>query len=109
WRPPLKESDYQTVSWDHDRVKSAAGGMIVWRHHAAHIALTSWTPGTIHIPESLVSAVQASAGWKPGFVHRWTTPLDVEFVQPPAEAANMPIGKFTLQCGAGVLTGYWPE
>jgi hypothetical protein len=109
WRPPLKESDYDTVSWDHERIQSAAGGMIAWRTPMAHIALTSWSPGVLHIPDALVTALQPSPGGKQTFIHRWTTSVDLEFVEPPAQAANLPIGKFNIKCRAANLSGYWPE
>ncbi|MGZ8711367.1 MAG: hypothetical protein ACXW2I_17100 [Burkholderiales bacterium] len=88
-------------------IRTMAGGVIVSQTEIGHAVLTPKAPGTLHIPAYDVVA-ENDLGLEIVPLRRWTNAIDIEVLPLPPEAANLPIGKFAMQCKSEA-PAYWPK
>ena len=82
-------------------IRTMVGGLPVTQFSLEHAVVIPKEPGTLHIPEYEVVTDNKA-------VRRFTNAFDIEVVPAPAEAAKLPIGKYTLDCRSAAAS-YWPK
>jgi len=81
-----------------------------WHTQIVRLAVVAKKPGVLHVPERLIDLVDRAPDGTETRVRRWSTPVDIEAVPLPAEAARLPVGHFKIECRAvHERSIYWPS
>lgn len=107
--PKLDAYKTESINRAQYPAQTAVGGQFVWRKRLMHYLFRSDKAQVIHLPTTEMDGSVRTPDGQETDVMRYPNALDIEFVAPPAEAAHMPIGHYSMKCTQIGSGDYWPS